>query len=261
MMTMTVHATTRHLVLVVLGLATPTADAFVACGLVSSPRDISRTASSSPRMSATNGASHTELERLFERPSFQPTAQPPDVTKVARELKQELKKPEYSLGRDPLGPVPEEVTAEMIADLTSKSTSVPKRATASKSAAISSVQTVSELRAVVAARPLVVVKYYAPWCRLCLTVKPVFELFANDVAEGDGSMRVANDAVESATFVEVDYEASRVLTKLAGFTRLPCVHIYREGALVGMHSISKPHQFADFKESVNTHLRSNRAYP
>jgi len=230
---------------VLFGLAAPTA-AFVASihSLSSSPRGVVRTASSSTRMSDSN-TNRPELERLFAQPSFSNTVQVDvDVTEVAQELNNHLKKePEKVPGRDPRGPLPPWATAEKIANLTAESTSAPKPATASRTPGILSIQTIPEMDAVVAARPIVVVKYYAPWCRSCLFMKPSFEKLAK------GALSSAK-----AEFVEVEYDASRVLIYLAEIKALPCTQIYRDGALVGTYKVSKPGQFANFEESFQQHL-------
>ena len=145
-----------------------------------------------------------------------------------------------SLGRDPRGPLPDWATAEAIAELDAKSTSTPKPAAASKCAAISSIQTVSQLADAVSSAPLVVVKYYAPWCRLCLYVKPNFERVAKS----------AKERLAGAEFLEVDCGASRALVKLAGVSTLPCVHVYQGGELVSMHRIGKRQLFYEFEESI-----------
>jgi len=241
---------TRSFPAVLLGLAAPTA-AFVVSipGLSSPPRDYVRTTSSSTRMSDSN-TFRPELERLFAQPSFSKTLQPDvDVTEVTKELKKHLgkipeKDPEKVPGRDPRGPLPPWATAEKIANLTAESTSAPKPATASRTPGILSIQTIPEMDAVVAARPIVVVKYYAPWCRSCLFMKPSFEKLAK------GALSSAK-----AEFVEVEYDASRVLIYLAEIKALPCTQIYRDGALVGTYKVSKPGQFANFEESFQQHLK------
>ena len=240
---------------VVLGLAAP-AYAFssvngLVCSprnLVSSPRNLVRTTSSSPHMSA------SDADAMRPALTLRTTV---DVTDVAEDLRLELLRqklqkiikdeteeaqaPEEPCGHDPRGPLPAWCTTEMIANLAAKSTLVPKPATASTSPAISSIQTVSELESAVAARPLVVVKYYAPWCRSCLLTKPTFERFAKRHAESAGAL-------------EVDREASRLLCKLAGLTTLPCVQIYKEGELVGTHKLGNKERFAAFEETFQLHL-------
>ena len=125
-------------------------------------------------------------------------------------------------------------------ELDAKSTSTPKPAAASKCAAISSIQTVSQLADAVSSAPLVVVKYYAPWCRLCLYVKPNFERVAKS----------AKERLAGAEFLEVDCGASRALVKLAAVSTLPCVHVYQGGELVSMHRIGKRQLFYEFEESI-----------
>ena len=223
--------------IVLFGLPEPTT-AFVATihGLASSSRDV-RTASSSTRMSDAHANTlKPELERLFAQPSFHKTAQP-DVTEVAKELKRELN---AMPGRDPRGPLPPNATAENINDL------APKPATASTNPAVSSIQTVAELDAAVAARSIVVVKYYASWCRSCLSTKLPFEQLATGtLSRAKGRLHVE--------FLEVEFDASRVLTYLAGIEKLPCVQVYRDGELAGTHKIAKG-KFTDFEEILQHHL-------
>ena len=224
-----------HLI-VVLGLTMPAAGAFVASihGPVILPRDRMCTASLSARMSDTAAAARQSLEQLFMQPSFH-------TVNVHAEKEHQEKDPHNSLGRDPRGPLPRWATTEAVEELMAKSASVPKLAAVSKTPAISSIQTVSELDTAVATRPLVVVKYYAPWCRSCMRIKPTFERFANGVTE-------------IAQCLEVEYDASRLLAKLAGLERLPCVQIYKDGALVDTHNIGNKERFAKFEESFQ-HLQ------
>ena len=91
---------------------------------------------------------------------------------------------------------------------------------------------------------LACVKYYAPWCRACLNIKPYFEKLAKGAV---GQL--------SADFVEVDAGASRVLCALANIKKMPVVHIYSEGELVGTHEISSKKLFEDFMQSFELHAK------
>ena len=91
---------------------------------------------------------------------------------------------------------------------------------------------------------LLVVKYYAPWCRSCLNVKPQFE----KVAERPSSQ-------EAAEFVECDAGASRALFCLADIKRMPCVHVYRDGTLVDTRMINNKPLFETFEERFALHAK------
>ena len=77
-----------------------------------------------------------------------------------------------------------------------------------------------------------VFKFYAPWCRSCFSIKPLYER----VARGPLSSR--------ADFYEVDLGASRVLCTLANVAKLPVIHIYDTGGtLVDRRSANRHEHF------------------
>ena len=76
----------------------------------------------------------------------------------------------------------------------------------------------------------------------------------------DGSRWIWSGSTSIHLFLPVIGASPRNGSRFAGISRLPCVHIYKEGELVGMHKISKQHQFAEFKESFQLHLQGNRAH-
>ena len=156
---------------------------------------------------------------------------------------------EHAFGRDPrLAPPWITENEVLLKELRETSTAEPKKAAASKSPAISSIQTLDDFRAAIehseATGKLLVVKYYAPWCRACLNIKPYFEKLAKGAV---GQL--------SADFVEVDAGASRVLCALANIKKMPVVHIYSEGELVGTHEISSKKLFEDFMQSFELHAK------
>ena len=126
-------------------------------------------------------------------------------------------------GRDPrLAPPWITENAPLLAELAANSSSAPKAATASKSAKIISLLTLADLERALevaeASGKLVVVKYYAPWCKACLRIKPLYER----AAEGPLGERV--------DFYEVDGGAARVLVALADVKKMPATHVYARGA-------------------------------
>lgn len=107
---------------------------------------------------------------------------------------------------------------ELLAELAATSEAQPKPATASRSPAIRSIQTLEELEialeTALATGRILAVKYYAPWCQACFNTKPLYE----DVAH--------KTTGEIADFYECDLSASRVLCTLSNIEKMPCVHLY-----------------------------------
>ena len=125
-------------------------------------------------------------------------------------------------GRDPrLAPPWITENAPLLAELAANSSSAPKAATASKSASVISLLSLADLeRALEAAEAsgkLVCVKYYAPWCKACLSIMPLYERLA------EGPMG------DKCDFYEVDGGAARVLVALADVTKMPATHVYARG--------------------------------
>ena len=149
---------------------------------------------------------------------------------------------EYEYGRDPrFAPPWIANNTELLAELKASSTAKPKSAAESKSAAVTSVQTLADFEAAMAraqaTNKLLVVKYYAPWCRACLAIKPNFE-------------RVANAYVSGADFIECDAGASRVLFALADVRKMPVVHIYKDGMLQQTREIGNKEKLASLEENL-----------
>jgi len=126
----------------------------------------------------------------------------------------------------------------LLQELTAKSTREPKAATASSSAAVHSIMCLEHLEwalehAATTGR-LVVVKYYAPWCKACLNIKPFYERMA------EGPLG------QYADFYEVDAGCARVLVALANIEAMPVVHVYARGTLAQTYAIEKKELFDRF---------------
>lgn len=131
---------------------------------------------------------------------------------------------------------------ELLAELTAASSGAPKAATASSSAAVAPIVHLEDLNAALdkAAQTgkLVCVKYYAPWCKSCLKIKPLYE-------------RVAEGAMgEHVDFYEVDGGAARVLVAYADVTKMPCTHVYAGGALAATGLINNKALFDEFEAGL-----------
>jgi len=90
----------------------------------------------------------------------------------------------------------------------------PLRSTADLEAAITS-----------AGDRLVVVKFFARWCKSCKATKPRYE-------------RLAAKLSSSCDFFEVDYAASRSFCDRCYVRFMPCVHVYAAGELSTATSLS-----------------------
>ena len=147
------------------------------------------------------------------------------------------------VGRDPCH-APPWITEnhELLAELAAASTKEPKAATASSSAAISSIVHLEDLQAALtraqANNRLVVVKYYAPQCKSCLSMKRPFER----VAEGPLGAR--------ADFYEVESSAAKVLLALGNIDKTPVVHVYAGGVLQDACAINNKLLFEEFTSSL-----------
>ena len=162
-------------------------------------------------------------------------------------------------GRDPrFAPPWITENEQLLADAAAQSTEKPKAATASKSKAVGSIQTIEQFEAALATAQatgrIAAVKWYAPWCRSCLAVKPLFE----SVAE--------KTAAEVADWYEVDAGASRVLIALAKIEKMPVVHLYAGSgagapmALASTWLIENRDAFSTFTEGlIDLHLANQRA--
>ena len=71
---------------------------------------------------------------------------------------------------------------------------------------------------------LMVVKFFAPWCRSCKSIKPRFDKLAR--------------ARDDIAFYEVSFVAAKETCKHCKITYLPTMHVYAKGELVGAPSIT-----------------------
>jgi len=86
---------------------------------------------------------------------------------------------------------------------------------------ITSLKTPDEYRAFLSANPekLVVMKFYAPWCRACKGLEPKFK-------------KIALDDTHSVIFSQFDVQKNKDFVKSLGILALPNVHFYGNGDLV-----------------------------
>ena len=109
------------------------------------------------------------------------------------------------------------------------------------------VQTQSELGALAAesaaAGRLLLVKFYAPWCRQCRNVSPRLDKFIRNSPQHD--------------YAEVNFAAAGPLCRDVGITHLPTMQVYRGGELVlsAQVSYSRFPLFAKEVERLQKELR------
>lgn len=84
---------------------------------------------------------------------------------------------------------------------------------------------------------LVVVKFYASWCRACKTIEPRFK-------------RLAIEFHDTACFYQVEFTENKELCRRLGIKKLPCVSFYRgsDGCLETL--MAGPSKFADVRTKV-----------
>jgi thiol-disulfide isomerase/thioredoxin len=165
-------------------------------------------------------------------------------------------------GRDPrFAPPWITENEQLLAELEAASAPHPKNATASKSDFVGSIQTIEQFESALdlahSRGRIAVVKWYAPWCRSCLNLKPLYESIAEKTSG------------EVADFYEVDASAARVLNQLANIEKMPTVHLYapptdaaaaggQDGpamALASMWLVESPPKFQEFTEGlIDLHL-------
>ena len=147
-------------------------------------------------------------------------------------------------GRDPrLAPSCVSENIELLSKLNASSAAKPHAAFASLSTAVAPLQSLAELdealSAAAAENKLLVVKFYAPKCRACLSARPRYDAAAEALSD-------------AASFYEVDISAAKVLTLLAKVERMPVVHIYdTTGTLCDTHAINNPPLHDAFIESMS----------
>jgi len=100
---------------------------------------------------------------------------------------------------------------------------------------IKPLRSVEELEAALAkagSQRLVVIKFYARWCKSCKAIKPRFE-------------RIATKLSAQCDFYECDYAAHKAYCERSNVRFMPCVHIYKAGKLDTALSLSVQ-KFNDF---------------
>lgn len=92
--------------------------------------------------------------------------------------------------------------------------------------AIRPIGDVAELQTKIAASDerLMVVKFFAPWCRTCKSIKAKYEKLARER--------------DDIAFYEVSFVAAKPVCKHCGITYLPTMHVYSKGELVGAPSVT-----------------------
>ena len=150
------------------------------------------------------------------------TFRAPDVQDAASVIKHELRSPavEMEHGRDPRFAPAAISGSSLLRSILARPAGKPKAATASASPTITPIVSLAEfetaLQRSTAAERIVVIKFYSPSCRSCLTIKPLYDKLSQGPL-GD-----------SADFFEVDTVAARALVKLAGIERAPTVFLFRQ---------------------------------
>ena len=90
---------------------------------------------------------------------------------------------------------------------------------------------------------LVVVKFFASWCRACKTIEPKFK-------------RLANDFKGTGTFYEVEFSANKDLCKSLDIKKLPCAQLYEHGRLIET-VVCGPSKFPDVRAAIEKHLEDD----
>lgn len=102
-------------------------------------------------------------------------------------------------------------------------------------------------RAAAAAGSLLVVDYFAPWCRACVRLLAQMRALA------------VEDRLRDVLFVSVDFEKSRPLCKAKGLKKLPTLEIYRGEELQERWTgASKPKLLARLDEAIELFGRAGR---
>lgn len=118
-----------------------------------------------------------------------------------------------------------------------------------RSAPIKGVETIAsdaDFLSAMAAGDLVLVKFYASWCRACKTIEPRYK-------------RLANEFHDVARFYEVEFSANKDLCRRLGIKKLPCVQFYKgpDGCLDTV--MCGPSKFADVKLKLKDVLGEDAA--
>ena len=180
---------------------------------------ISRRASSSPEVAASEATESYVVEREYGR---DPRLAPPWITENHQPLR-ELALP----SRAPAAP-----------------------ASAATSAAVPPGPSLADVEAALerasAGGRMVVLKFYQARCKACLSARAAFE----KAAEGPLG--------EHADFYEVDASVARVLCTLAKVEQLPVAHVYARGELVDTRPLHKPPLVREFVKSLALHAEGYR---
>ena len=182
-------------------------------------RPISRRASSSPEVAASEATESYVVEREYGR---DPRLAPPWITE----------------------------NHQMLRELALLSRAAPAPAYAATSAAVSPVRSLADFEAALerasAGGRMVVLKFYQARCKACLSARAAFE----KAAEGP--------LAEHADFYEVDASVARVLCTLAKVEQLPVAHVYARGELVDTRPLHKPPLIREFVKSLALHAEGYR---
>jgi len=86
---------------------------------------------------------------------------------------------------------------------------------------------------------LVVIKFFASWCRACKTIEPKFK-------------RLANEFGGAARFYEIEFSANKDLCKRLEIKKLPCAQLYHRGHLETV--VCGPSKFPQVRVAVERAL-------
>ena len=85
---------------------------------------------------------------------------------------------------------------------------------------------------------LVVIKYFASWCKACKTIEPKFKRLSAEFKE--------------ATFYEVEFGANKDLVKNLQIKKLPCAQLYRNGLVDTV--VCGPSKFPNVRNEIEKFL-------
>lgn len=102
--------------------------------------------------------------------------------------------------------------------------------------AVKAITDKAEFDALVASGKTVIVDYWAPWCRNCKKIAPVYE-------------RLAAELGDKATFVKVDTTQLEDLAAEQGVEALPTLHVFKSGVKGATHTGSDASALESFLRS------------